>query len=55
VQLVSGFEDYGDDPDAPYYRSRRRNPTAAQTWSAIAERIARALPAVDAETQRGPL
>jgi fido (protein-threonine AMPylation protein) len=55
VQLVSGFENYEDDPDAPYYRSQRRNLTPAQTWSAIAERIARALLAVDAETQRGPL
>jgi len=55
VALVSGFEDYEDEPDATYYRSQRRNLTPAQTWSAIAERIARALLAVDAETQRGPL
>jgi fido (protein-threonine AMPylation protein) len=55
VPLVSGFEDYEDDPDAPYYRSQRRNLTPAQTWAAIAERIPRALLAVDAQTQRGPL
>lgn len=55
MQLVSGFERWEDDPDAPYYRSQRRNLTPAQTWSAIAERIARALLAVDAETQGGPV
>jgi fido (protein-threonine AMPylation protein) len=55
LRLVSGFENYGDDPDAPYYRSQRRNLTPAETWAAIADRIARALLAVDAETQRGPL
>lgn len=54
VPLVSGFERWEDDPDAPYYRSQRRNLTPAETWSAIAERIARALLAVDAETQGGP-
>jgi len=40
VRPVSGFERWEDDPDAPYYRSQRRNLTPAQTWSAIAERIA---------------
>jgi len=55
VPLVTGFEQYSDDPDAPYHRSQRRNLTAAETWSAIAERIARALLAVDIETERGPV
>jgi fido (protein-threonine AMPylation protein) len=55
VQLISGFERWEDDPDAPYYRSQRRNLTPAETWSAIAERLTRALLAVDSETQRGPV
>jgi len=55
VQPISGFEGWEDDPDAPYHRSQRRNLTPAETWSAIAERIARALLAVDAVTQRGPV
>lgn len=51
----TGFERFHDDPDAPFYRSARRNLSPQATWLAVQDKLRHLVERVHEEAGEGPI